>query len=146
MLLGFMKQFGPKIVDGTKVLTNRVKRKDGKVPAYPGDILYMYTGLRTLQCKRIFEKGKEKVCTGVWEIRFTPWGLDYVRVESNFLIDVLCWRADYVDWERHPVDILERLAIMDGWDNFSEMADFFKPHYNEHMNLIYWGKGGETCK
>jgi len=143
MLLGFMKQFGPKIVDGTKVLTNRVKRKDGKVPAYPGDTLYMYTGLRTSQCKRIFEKGKEKECTGVWDIRFISWGRDCVGVESNFLIDVLGCETNYVDCRRNKSGVLERLAIMDGWNNFSEMAGYFKPHYNEHMNLIYWGKGGE---
>ena len=142
MLLGFMKQFGPKIVDGTKVLTNRVKRKDGKVPAYPGDTLYMYTGLRTPQCKRIFEKGKEKVCAGVWEIKFISWGRDCVGVESGFLKDILGCKTNYVDCWKNKPGVLEKLAIMDGWNNFNEMADYFKPHYNEHMNLIYWGKGG----
>jgi len=143
MLVGFKKQFGQKIVDGSKVLTNRVKRKDGKVPTYPGDTLYMYTGLRTPQCERIFEKGKEKKCTGVWDIKFISLDWGYVRVESNFLKDVLGWKANYVERWRRPVGVLERLAIMDGWNNFSEMTGYFKPHYNEHMNLIYWGKGGE---
>lgn len=46
MLLGFKSKFKSFILDGTKTTTIRGERKDGKRPK-PGEILHLYTGLRT---------------------------------------------------------------------------------------------------
>jgi hypothetical protein len=50
MLLGFKKQFAPKILDGSKKFTIRNPRK---VEPKIGDQLHMYTGLRTKSCEKI---------------------------------------------------------------------------------------------
>ena len=52
-LLGFKEQFAEKILDGTKKHTMRNPRK---IPIQAGDTLYMYTGLRTKDCKHICNK------------------------------------------------------------------------------------------
>lgn len=50
MLLGFKKQFAPKILDGSKKFTIRNRRK---VEPKIGDTLHMYTGLRTKHTEKI---------------------------------------------------------------------------------------------
>lgn len=53
--LSFQKQFGPKILDGSKTFTLRELRKDGRDPK-TGQTLFLFTGQRTKQCKKIGEK------------------------------------------------------------------------------------------
>jgi len=50
MLLGFKKQFVPKIENGSKIFTLRDKPK--RMPRV-GETLHMYTGLRTKHCQFI---------------------------------------------------------------------------------------------
>lgn len=50
MLLGFKKQFAPKILDGSKKFTIRNPRK---VEPKIGETLHMYTGLRTKHTEKI---------------------------------------------------------------------------------------------
>lgn len=54
----FQKQFVPMILDGSKAQTIRRRRKH---PTKAGDTLYLYTGLRTKDCRLI---GKA-ICTKV---------------------------------------------------------------------------------
>lgn len=51
--LSFKKQFAQPIWDETKVGTIRAKRK---VPIKVGQPLFLYTGMRTKQCKKIGER------------------------------------------------------------------------------------------
>lgn len=55
MLLGFKKQFAPKILDGSKKFTIRNPRK---VEPKIGETLHMYTGLRTKHTEKITSKHK----------------------------------------------------------------------------------------
>jgi hypothetical protein len=55
MLLGFKPRFEEPIQLGTKVFTLRGKRKN---EPKLGETLYMYTGLRTSNCRKISDKEK----------------------------------------------------------------------------------------
>ncbi len=55
MLLGFKKQFAPKILDGSKKFTIRNPRK---VEPKIGETLHMYTGLRTKHTEKITSEHK----------------------------------------------------------------------------------------
>ncbi len=55
MLLGFKKRFIEPIQIGTKVFTMRFPRKN--MPKV-GEVLYMYSGLRTANCIKISDKEK----------------------------------------------------------------------------------------
>lgn len=57
-LYGFQPQFGPMILNHRKRHTIRPRRKR---PTRPGDTLYLYTGLRTKNCKFISEETCEAV-------------------------------------------------------------------------------------
>ena len=59
--INFKKQFAKLVKTGQKRQTIRPLRK---YPIKPGDKLYLYTGLRTKQCKKI----KEAECFGTWPI------------------------------------------------------------------------------
>ncbi len=48
----FQKQFAGRIRSGLKSQTIRAARKDGRDPK-PGDTLYLYTGMRTKECRKI---------------------------------------------------------------------------------------------
>lgn len=58
--LNFKKQFAPMVINGSKTHTIRAYRKDGRNPK-EGDMLYLYTGMRTKGCKKL----KEVVCTEI---------------------------------------------------------------------------------
>ncbi len=53
--VGFKKHFAPLILAGKKPFTLRDLRKDGRDPK-AGKTLYMFTGLRSKDCKKFAEK------------------------------------------------------------------------------------------
>jgi hypothetical protein len=57
-LLGFQKQFVPKVLSGEKRHTIRKRRKH---PIKIGDVLYLYFGLRTKHSQKL----REEICTNV---------------------------------------------------------------------------------
>jgi hypothetical protein len=57
-LLGFQKQFVPKVESGEKRQTIRKRRK---YPIKIGDTLYLYFGLRTKHSRKL----REEICTNV---------------------------------------------------------------------------------
>ena len=61
----FKKQFAAAVEDGTKRQTIRPKRKR---PTVPGDTLYLNTGMRTKNCRRL----REAVCLSVEPIEIIP--------------------------------------------------------------------------
>lgn len=66
----FQGQFVPYIEDESKPHTVRADRKDGKVPK-PGEILYLYTGMRTKKCRKI----GEAICWATQRIEITETGI-----------------------------------------------------------------------
>ncbi len=51
----FQKRFADTVLDGSKHSTIRVNRKDKRTPAAVGDIVKLYTGMRTKSCKKLRE-------------------------------------------------------------------------------------------
>ena len=116
--LGFQKQFVPMIEDGSKHHTIRRKRKN---PIKVGDVLYLYTGMRTKQCRLI----KEVTCTAVVPIKIMP-GTGIVRLGDTTLTE----------------KTLEVFATNDGFSDVHSFFEFFKiyPMYILLLELevIYW--------
>lgn len=106
-LLNFKKQFVPSIENGTKRQTVRAKRKK---PIKVGDTLYLYTGLRTKQTKRI----ANAICTELWEIRI-----------NNASI-VLCQESETERFmELLTGKQLDDMAILDGFKDWQDMKQFW---------------------
>jgi hypothetical protein len=118
-LLGFKSQFAPLVESGTKRQTIRAKRRDGKDPRV-GETLYLYTGLRTKQCRKL----GEEICKSVEEII-----IDYngINVSGKWL----------------SISERDALAQADGFPSFQDMKKFFqkKPGLEDEFSgrlLIKW--------
>lgn len=110
----FQARFAPKILAGTKPHTIRKRRKH---PTKVGDILWLYTGMRTKECKLIA-------------------GAPCVRVEP-----IVIWPFD----ERIAGNIefsLTQLAYADGFDSIHDFFEFFRHTYREKVlndfEIIFW--------
>lgn len=103
---GFKKRFVRPILDGTKPQTMREKRT-GKVPhARPGQTLFLYTAMRTKQCRKI----GEATCKAVLDVT-----LDFVRrsvtVEGRGTIS--------------KQDGLDAFAVKDGFTDWLDLVTFW---------------------
>jgi hypothetical protein len=147
MQLRFSKPFFRKrIKDKIKMLSIRkVWSNGGGIPEV-GETLKLKDGNRWIKSgmpgclKPILVDGKNPKCTGVWpvEIAKCP-GTDLIRVETDFLEFLGGIKIAYHwDGNKESCDILEKFAIMDGWNNFSEMIEFFKLPLK--ANIIWWGE------
>jgi hypothetical protein len=100
--LNFQKQFAPLVKSGKKNQTIRALRKDGKL-FKEGDVLYLFTGMRTSNCKRL----KTVVCKEVFSIRITRTGSMYFKPGIS--------EGDY-----------DTMATSDGFKDNQEMIEWFK--------------------
>lgn len=124
--LNFQKQFAPLVESGEKRQTIRAYRKDGRDPKV-GDRLYLYTGMRTKQCRKL----GEAVCTASRGM----------FIQRNGLTS---------DDPNIPAD-LDTFAASDGFKSFTAMRDWFHKTHGLPFNgvLIRWGeiespqRGGE---
>jgi hypothetical protein len=104
MLLGFKKQFVPKILNGSKGFTLRNKPK--RMPK-EGEQLHMYTGLRTTHCSLITREFSLKRPRRV-----------ILRIDLDKSIMTI-----NVEGKRIPVDKVHEFVVMDGFDS---VYDFLK--------------------
>ena len=116
--LSFQKQFVSMIEDGTKHHTIRRKRKS---PIKVGDALYLYTGMRTKQCRLI----KDVHCSSVVPVVIYP-NLGRVVLDGKMLtLDDVLW-----------------FAVRDGFANQMDFFKFFERYPAEvlerEMEVIYW--------
>jgi len=100
--LNFKKQFAPKVESGEKRQSIRAKRRDGRNP-WPGQWLYLYTGMRTKGCRKL----RDSECLSVQEI-ILDWYLG-IFLGGKWL---------------NPIQKRE-LAIEDGFEGWPEMKEFF---------------------
>ncbi len=117
--LNFQKQFAPAILAGRKPFTLRALRKDGRDPK-AGQPLYLFTAMRTKQCRKIAEK------------------------QCKFAVTIsLSWRCVTIatigmllkDSE------LESFSRLDGFNSYDEFSRFHEVHMlmeNKQMRLISW--------
>ena len=110
----FQDRFIPKILSGTKSHTIRKRRK---YPTKVGDILWLYTGMRTKGCRLI---------AGALCVRVEPiviWPFEH-RVAANIEFSI------------------NQLAYGDGFDNRAEFFEFFKRTYHEDVlndfEILFW--------
>jgi uncharacterized protein YqfB (UPF0267 family) len=116
--LNFKKQFMPAVLDGRKTQTIRATRKH---PIKAGDMLYLYTGMRTKQCLRL----RVTKCTKVTPIR---------------IVTSACSGLVQLDGEWLTPDEIKRLAKNDGFQDGSEFLDFFADNHGPNFEgqLIEW--------
>lgn len=84
--------------------TIRAFRKDNKNPS-AGDVLYLYTGMRTKQCKKL----GEVTCKNTTEVTIEKHGLQFPLLSAD----------------EAPNMTLDQFAKMDGFSNWQEMAEWF---------------------
>lgn len=101
--LNFKCDFVGAIQRGEKRQTIRQIRKR---PIKPGDILYLYTGMRTAHCEKI----GEAVCESVQSI----------EIHSDVMI---LDGADMLGWEQ------SKMARADGFRDVDQFRAFFERHY-----------------
>lgn len=116
-LYGFHKRFAPAILDGTKTHTIRGRRAH---PDKPGNILHLYTGLRTKQAQLLLRV----TCTRIQDISLT--------VDENDRFQA------YIDGVQLAPDELEALAKRDGFQGTRSMALWWNGLYPFHGHIIHW--------
>lgn len=118
--LNFKKEFAGRVKSGEKCQTIRAYRKDGRNPR-PGQVLYLYTGMRTKDCQKL----GEAICKTVTPICFE---------NNGYLISITVGAASLSE-----KDVL-RLAKADGFKNIEIFFEFFsKTHgFPFYGLLIKW--------
>jgi len=116
--LSFQAQFAHMVESGEKLQTIRAHRKR---PFRVGDRLYLYSGMRTKQCRKL----GEAICTETRSVRLTTHG--------SFYLD------GFILWGRSEV---EPFARRDGFANMSEMVEWFETNHGLPFDgqLVRWDK------
>lgn len=106
--LNFQPQFADDVEDGIKRQTVRAHRKDGRPHCKRGDVLKLYTGMRTKSC-RLLRVAKV--------IRVSP-----VRIEDvEMFLDGR--RLPSAIWSRDQIEITDdEFAQADGFASFMDMS------------------------
>lgn len=112
----FKEEFANIVQRGFKNQTIRSRRKR---PTVVGDVLYLYTGMRTKKCRKLCEAE----CTKVTPV-------------------VIAERKLIVNGEEVTGEALERMRYDDGFNSVDEFFDFFEEAYGKEpltdMELIQW--------
>ncbi len=120
--LNFKAQFAPLVESGEKSQTIRKVRKH---PIKAGDRLFLFTGMRTKQCRKL----RETVCTNARMIAIQPPG-GVIVSEGIYL------------WEKGQLSTTEakQLARKDGFSRLTDFVRFFKDQYGLPFEgvLIEW--------
>jgi len=126
----FQRQFAEPILDGRKGGTIRAPRRrrlgagagpraDTGGHARPGETLYLYTGMRTKQCRKI----AEKTCLAVEPVR-----LDFLR--DRITVGGIAF------WSLHALHLFARF---DGFETYPDMANFWREtHGSGGMDFEGW--------
>ncbi|HYE33340.1 MAG TPA: hypothetical protein VEH27_18095 [Methylomirabilota bacterium] len=120
MLLNFSPRFAEPVQNGRKRQTIRAIRKDGKVPKV-GETLYLWTGCRTKQARKLGEHKCKEVKPVEIHLTFAKVG------------DLVILAAD-------TPSIIDFVAQEDGFKDWTEMRDWFEEVHGLpfHGNLIRW--------
>jgi uncharacterized protein YqfB (UPF0267 family) len=101
----FKKRFGPPILAGTKAQTIRAERAGKSRHARPGELVQLYTGMRTRQCAKLGEAR----CLAVWPIKM------------DLVVGIV---AANDGWIRTAAD-LNAFARLDGLQDWWELVAFW---------------------
>lgn len=121
--LNFQRRFAALVESGEKRQTIRAYRKDGRDPK-PGDRLYLYTGMRTKECRKL----GEATCSAVepFDLFVTPSG-------------GLFWLLGH---EAMTGEECDDLARRDGFVGSFELMGWFEKTHGLPFEglLIRWGE------
>ena len=129
MVIGFKKQFVPKILDGSKIHTIR---EDATNRWWKGRLMDMATGVRTKQ----YNKFTEQFCisTQKFQIKWNiPFGEEYKGRLFKVFIDDRCMNNNFY-LNNEPM--LQVIARNDGFDSVSDFLDWFSEDFTG--KLIHW--------
>lgn len=115
--LNFQMRFADLVKEGKKRQTIRRCRKDGR-NIRAGQILFLYTGMRTKNCSMI----DEVICKSSDAIIIDRYEHGVPKVFIN---------GDQLDAMQ-----IDELAVEDGFDNLLDFADFFVPLINGECELF----------
>lgn len=123
MLLGFKKQFAPKILDGSKKFTIRNRRK---IEPKIGETLHMYTGLRTSHTEKITSAHKLT-------------GIQLVDIKASFSGDNYLL---HIKVDGRPLDKIEceDFAVADGFENAFKFVEYWADAMGEATEHFEQGK------
>ena len=115
--LNFQKQFADDVKSGRKKQTIRLKRKN---PIKEGDLLYLYTGMRTKKCEKI---GEAK-CKTVLDFKIHGFGFGCTVGQHSL----------------YYLDHLDKIAVADGFINWKAMVLWFSKTHGLPFegDLIMW--------
>lgn len=113
--LNFKTRFAPDVKAGKKRQTIRLR---GKRQAHPGDVLHLFTGMRTKQCERL----GDAPCLMVVDID----------------IDTRA-HLTYIEEKVASMSIVNEIARRDGFDGQAGFYSFFRQQYGEgrHQMILY---------
>jgi hypothetical protein len=123
-LYNFKERFAPFILDGRKRHTIRATRK---VPDRVGNIAHLYVGLRT---KWSFLLGRFPI-TKIEPIEILH-GCTCKQISCEHSVRVLVAEQELSTDER------EKLARLDGFEDFTEMKAFWKGRLPFKGEIIHW--------
>lgn len=125
-LYNFQRRFVPKILSGEKTHTIRAIRAH---PDKAGNVLHLYTGLRTKKAKLLMREP----CVKVEEISI-------LLAPENFLDDDIGCVFVKVDGVTLHRTECEALAVRDGFKDFDEMMEFWEGRLPFRGHIIHWRK------
>ena len=122
----FQKQFIQAIRSGKKRSTIRKRRKNGYLPRV-GDVISLYTGMRTKQCELIKR-------VPVNNVRSININIDTGSSNDIKFVEVI------VGPDRLSSAEVYRLAVSDGFKDVEEFCKFFRDKYGTSVSahLIEW--------
>lgn len=116
----FKEQFIRPILDGTKHQTIRAPRLGRAGHVNPGHEMQLYTGLRAKHCRLI----ARVICTArtLIKLNFDPYNGNVGAFKGEL---------------GEPVADLDRFAISDGFQNWTQMVHFWTTHNHPDRGLFY---------
>ena len=118
----FKPRFAEPIIAGTKGGTVR-KDRGGSGHAKPGDMLQLYTGMRTKRCRMI----DARTCVAVVPITlsFGMFNIEHVRLDNAaFAI--------------HEAQRLDAFACFDGFADWGDLKRFWRDEHGEEDQFYGW--------
>lgn len=116
----FKSRFGPPILAGTKAQTIRAERAGKSRHARPGELVQLYTGMRTRQCRRLGEARCLEVSAVKIDLLLSVLIVGDVCFGGPKALDQFARQDGFADWHdlvdfwvaEHPgVDLFEGVLI-----------------------------------
>lgn len=126
--LNFQEQFAEAVETGEKRQTIRAHRRDRRQHCKPGDMLKLYTGMRSKSCRLLAEAEVLSVRT----VKIMP---TCMELDGRPLLSAI-----YTRDQPEPTD--NEFAEADGFDSFMDMADWISDAHGLPFEgvVIQWGE------